>query len=190
MRMFHFHHRSDPHDRDGEANVAPMKIASFMLEPHGWVPNHPRLPVLFYHHALSEQDAVDGTFDALFEANGWPVQWHDSVFDYHHYHSSAHEVLGVMAGDAEIIVGGPNGRVLHVHAGDVLVMPAGTGHCRLSSSPSFRVVGAYPPGQKFDIRRDAASEEDLIKIAELPFPQSDPVTGAEGELVQLWSRPV
>ncbi|CAM2141655.1 Cupin 2 conserved barrel domain protein [Pararobbsia alpina] len=191
MRLFHFHREGRPHDRERETRngAAIRKLEHFVLAPRSWVPNNARLPVMLYHQALPERDDLGTTFDALFEANGWPVQWHDSVFDYHHYHSTAHEVLGVISGEAEIILGGPNGRVIYVHPGDVLVLPAGTGHCRLSSTPAFRVVGAYPPGQKFDIRREAPTEADLVAIARLPFPDSDPVTGQVGELTKLWTRP-
>lgn len=189
MDLFHFRRHRAPQDRERDARSAstPTTLTHFLLAPRSWVPNNPRLPVMIYRHALPEAPTLGDQFDTMFEANGWPPQWHDSVFDYHHYHSTAHEVLGVISGEAELILGGPGGQVVEIHTGDVLVLPAGTGHCRLSSSPAFRVVGAYPPGQKFDIRREVPSEEDLALIAKLPFPESDPVTGADGELTRLWT---
>ncbi|MBB3256684.1 uncharacterized protein YjlB [Paraburkholderia bannensis] len=84
--------------------------------------------------------------DYCFAQHDWPVQWHDGVFDYHHFHSTAHEVLGVIAGAAELIVGGPGGRTLRIAAGDVLLLPAGTGHCLVSREDAFQVAGAYPKG--------------------------------------------
>lgn len=190
MDLFHFRRHGAPHDRDRDTRHASAQpeLTHFLLAPHRWVPNNARLPVMIYRHALPEAKDLGTQFDVMFEANGWPPQWHDSVFDYHHYHSTAHEVLGVISGQAEIILGGPGGQVVEIHTGDVLVLPAGTGHCRLSSSPSFRVVGAYPPGQKFDIRREAPTEEDLATIASLPFPESDPVTGVGGELGRVWGK--
>jgi uncharacterized protein YjlB len=189
MSFFHPRRRAKPfaEARDIDPSTVQHAVEHWLMEPHDWVPNNAKLPVLHYRTALDpDRPDLSGEFDALFDRNGWPVQWHDSVFDYHHYHSSAHEALGVASGHAEIIIGGPGGRVVGVQAGDVLVLPAGTGHCRLSSDIAFRVVGAYPPGQKFDIRREAPTEADKIAIAKLPFPASDPITGTDGPLTKLW----
>lgn len=191
MSLFHLHKQAKPFAEASEHDSGTIQcpVEHWRLEPHGWVPNNPRLPVLFYKTALTpKRDRnLETEFDSLFDMNGWPVQWHDSVFDFHHYHSTAHEVLGVSGGHAEIIIGGPNGRVVGVQAGDVLVLPAGTGHCRMSSDSAFRVVGAYPPGQKFDIRRENPTQADKEAIARLPFPASDPVTGVGGQLTRLWT---
>ncbi|SOE88515.1 Uncharacterized protein YjlB [Caballeronia arationis] len=159
----------------------------FILDRNGWVPNNRRLPVLLYRGVI-DGGKPDGAerFEALFARNGWPPQWRDSVFDYHHYHSTAHEALGIATGRAQLIVGGPGGRIIGVQAGDALVLPAGTGHCLLASEGRFQVVGAYPPGQQWDIRRDALDDSELRRMEALPLPKSDPVGGAEGEVTRLW----
>ncbi|SAL39522.1 cupin domain-containing protein [Caballeronia telluris] len=160
----------------------------FMLDRNGWVPNNRRLPVLLYRGVIDgAQPGGAERFEALFARHGWPPQWRDSVFDYHHYHSTAHEALGIATGRAQLIIGGPGGRVIGVQAGDALVLPAGTGHCLLASEGRFQVVGAYPPGQQWDIRRDALDEDELRRMEALPFPKSDPVGGAQGEVARLWT---
>ena len=71
----------------------------FMLEPHEWVPNNRKLPVVIYRRALvPESGDLAAAFEIRFERNAWPPQWRDGIFDYHHFHASAHEVLGVTDG--------------------------------------------------------------------------------------------
>jgi uncharacterized protein YjlB len=137
------------------------------------IPNHPRFAVLVYR-------GVDvGDAQALFAAHGWGGSWVDGVFDFHHFHSTSHEALAVIAGRATIELGGPQGEAFEVSAGDVLVLPAGTGHRRASADPAFRVVGAYPAGQEdYDLLREA-DDAARERIAALPAPPEDPV-GGEG----------
>lgn len=142
----------------------------------GAIPNHPRFPVLLYRDT-----GIEEPLDAKerFAVNGWGGAWTDGVFDYHHFHSTSHEVLAVVAGSATLELGGPDGRAFEVRAGDVVVLPAGTGHRRAAASDGFTVVGAYPAGQEdHDLLREA-DEVALERIAELPAPPQDPV-GGEG----------
>lgn len=150
-------------------------------------PNNPTLPLLVYRKALQDLgDGAAGDVGRLFESNAWRGTWRNGVFAYHHFHSNAHEVLGVCAGHAQVQFGGPSGPVVDIEAGDVAILPAGTGHKRIKASGDFLVVGAYPAGQEdYDLLRgDPAEQADAEpRIAAVRLPESDPVYGTEGPLL-------
>ena len=162
-----------------------MKTDHFLLAPNGWVPNNPRLPVIVYSGIVADGRSLAEEFEAKFAANGWQGVWRDGIFDYHHYHTTAHEVLGIAEGQGRVVVGGPQGREVMVKAGDCLVLPAGTGHCRVSASADFLVIGAYPAGQDPDLRRDDPGEIGRHYIETLPLPRTDPM-GADGVPTLWW----
>lgn len=158
------------------------------FEERGVIPNNPRFPALVYQQAFSP-DVVDlaSAIEQRFEDNGWPPAWRNGIYDFHHYHSKGHEVLGIAKGSAELILGGEGGRELSVRKGDVVLLPAGTGHRRLSASSDFLVVGAYPLGQSGDILRDVPTAEMRAAISRLARPVKDPVSGRDGPMLEHWS---
>src|SRR3954454_6037782 len=155
-----------------------MELETWQAPPGDTIPNHPRFPVLIYRGA-GVADAAAAR--ALYAEHGWGGTWVDGVFDFHHFHSNAHEALAVVAGRATLELGGPQGEAFAVSAGDVLVLPAGTGHRRAAAAGGFTVVGAYPAGQEdYDLLRGEAPAEVAAareRIAALPAPPDDPVGG-------------
>lgn len=164
-----------------------MKIETLELADDGVVPNN-TLPLVVYRGALGEGNDRAKECVALFHKNGWPNPWRNGIYGHHHYHSTAHEVLGIAAGSARVRLGGENGESVELHAGDVVVIPAGVAHKRESASGDLLVIGAYPQGQSPDICRAEATEHDraAANVAAVSLPASDPVTGAAGPLLDCW----
>lgn len=142
----------------------------------GRIPNSP-LPVLIYRAAIAGRSASE--IEDLLAGHGWTNAWHNGIYPYHHFHSTAHEVLAVARGTARVRLGGEAGQSVDLQAGDVLVLPAGTGHKNEGASPDLLMVGAYDRGRAWDTRRGDPAEhaEVLNNIAVVPVPVHDPVTG-------------
>jgi len=98
-------------------------------------------------------------------------------------------VLGIAHGTAGVMLGGPQGDAFELSAGDVVVLPAGTGHCNIGSSADLLVVGAYPGGMRWDVRRGDPAERDevLANVAAVPLPDQDPVHGPDGPIAVFWN---
>jgi uncharacterized protein YjlB len=151
-------------------------------------------PVLVYrqvHTPSGGTERIDLArfFEQLFAENGWPPAWRNGIYTRHHYHSSAHEALAVYSGSVRARLGGPEGQVIELCAGDVVVIPAGVAHCNEGQSSDFKVVGAYPDGSDFDMNYGRSGERPGSdqRIALVPLPSADPVHGQSGALLQLWS---
>jgi uncharacterized protein YjlB len=156
------------------------------LEDDGRFPNNPRLPLLVYHAVSNAPEAAE--IESLFRRNGWVSSWRNGIYSYHHYHSTAHEVLGVYGGSASVQFGGEQGVVFELQRGGVVVIPAGVAHACLRSTADLAVVGAYPTGQEWDLCDGSAGERPGTdrNIRRLPDPRLDPVYGTGGPLFDLW----
>jgi uncharacterized protein YjlB len=178
-----------PSGRDLAALVRSRKTHAFRLKDDGIIPNHPRWPLVLYRSAVQLLDQFDpaAVFEDLFESNGWGDSWRNGIYDYVHYHSRIHEVLGIARGTGKVQFGGKSGRKLTLKAGDVAILPAGTGHQCLSASRDFLVVGAYPPLGRYDeCRSFSDSKRARSNIAKTGRPRKDPVYGAKGPLIRAW----
>ena len=173
---------------NGQAETA-IQVDRLLLSRNGWMPNNARLPVLHYHRAFNPAGSDTATaMESAFARNLWPAQWRNGIYTFHHFHSTAHEVLGTAAGSADLILGGEGGHNVTVSAGDLLVLPAGTGHFLQQAHPGFLVIGAYPVGQTWDICRNAPDPATLHHMQTLPYPDLDPVQGQSGELPRAWPK--
>jgi uncharacterized protein YjlB len=167
-----------------------LKPLTFLFKDDGLVPNNPVLPMLVYKNALRLGADPESAIETMFATNGWGHgQWRNGIFPFVHYHSMIHEALGIARGKARVRFGGDKGEVLDVEAGDVAVLPAGTGHQRLSDDGGLVVIGAYPPEGRYNLCRGGKTEhgQAVQAIPLVPIPKSDPVLGKHG-LPDLWRR--
>ena len=169
------------------ALAAGREPEALVLADSGAFPNS-RLPALVYRAVLPNGGDLALAFEQLFEKHGWTGSWRNGLYRTHHYHSTAHEVLGVYRGQVSVRLGGPEGTLVVLTAGDVAVVPAGVAHKNEAQSDDFAVVGAYPAGTSPDLQYGKPGERPRAdaSIGKLPKPKQDPVSGADGSLVRLW----
>ncbi|CAB1063518.1 Cupin domain-containing protein [Olavius sp. associated proteobacterium Delta 1] len=178
--------KNDNRLQDG---VQSDSIITQLLKDDRSFPNNGKLPLVVYRGILAlPQSRPAAVVENLFESNGWSGCWRNGIFGFHHYHSTAHEVLGVYSGSAEVQMGGPGGVCLTVGRGDVIIIPAGVAHKNLAAGRNFQIVGAYPLNQGPDMCYGKAGERPQPdkNIARVPLPQMDPVYGVDGPLAKQW----
>jgi uncharacterized protein YjlB len=168
-----------------------VRIETHRFADDGAIPNS-ALPLLVYRQALAGGPDLAAAFERRFAQNGWLGAWRDGIFAYHHFHSTSHEALGVAAGSGTVRFGGERGGAsVELAAGDAVAIPAGVGHRLERSSPDLPVVGAYPGGRAWDVRRGDPAERAavLANLAAVPLPATDPLWGTDGPLLGAWQRP-
>lgn len=179
-------------DQSGDAEGAEgPEVEAVLLKEDGDFPNNSELPLLLFPAAVDlPDDDPARVFEQRFSENGWGSSWRNGIFPYHHYHSTAHEVLGVYRGEAKVLFGGEDGETRKVTAGDGVVIPAGVAHKCLEWSSDLGVVGAYPGNQRPNLLRGRSGErpEADENIAAVPRPETDPLFGPEGPLMDHWKE--
>lgn len=181
-----------PSPRQARARTLQRKALATRFKDDGRIPNNPTLPFIQYRGVVALQEASDpaAVFERLFDVNGWGGSWRNGIYDYVHYHPRTHEVLGIARGTARVRFGGSQGRTVKLKPGDVVILPAGTGHQALSASQDLLVVGAYPSQGEYDEYRISAKAHAraLAMIPKVPVPGKDPVYGSKGPLIALWRK--
>jgi uncharacterized protein YjlB len=157
------------------------------FSPSNGIPNS-RLPLVIWKGGLPAAARRGEDACALYRRNGWGGTWVYTVYPFWHFHTDGHEVLSCVAGTAKIGFGGDDGIVADVSVGDVAIVPAGVGHKKLSASPGFQMAGGYPPKQQGSIVRPGqmTDEEIAAAIAKVALPETDPITGERGGVVEIW----
>lgn len=167
-----------------------IKPQTFLFEDDGFVPNNPRLPFVLYRGVMDFIGIADPeiSIEEMFRTNHWGESWRNGIYNYAHYHSSIHEAMGIARGRAKVRFGGGKGREIDLAQGDVVVLPAGTGHQAVWTSPDLVVVGAYPKSGRYDLCRASKVDHDRAvgAIPSVPLPDTDPVFGTSGPLLSIW----
>jgi uncharacterized protein YjlB len=170
--------------------MKPRAPVTHKFADDGRIPNNAALPMVLYRGGIDLAGSPDPekVIEDTFAANGWGGTWRNGIYHYAHYHSMIHEALAIARGRATVRFGGEHGRDIEVAPGDVVILPAGTGHQCLKQTPTLVVIGAYPPTGKYNLCRATKAERTkaLLTIPKVPPPDSDPVYGAKGPLVALW----
>lgn len=169
----------------GDVRVTSRQIPQWNAIPNTSIQSK---PLMIYHQAFN---ASSNELAARFEEIGEVTpQWVYSMYRQTHYHSTTHEVLGVVAGRARLCFGGENNPDRFeptVEKGDMIIVPAGVGHRLLEDfAGGFKMVGAYPPGKQWDMCYGQPGEEDKARsIEKLDWFHGDPLLGPDGPVMHV-----
>ncbi|MDF2436414.1 MAG: cupin protein [Bacteroidota bacterium] len=165
-------------------------IKHFFLKDDGTFPNNGKLPVLLYKSAWQLPLFRVTFIKSELRSHFWENSWRNGVHEYHHYHSTAHEVLCAYKGETKLLLGGNNGVIVDFSAGDVLIIPAGVAHKNIQPDNPLKCVGAYPKGQNYDMNygedKERPAADNNIKNVSLPL--ADPIFGKDGPLMDYWHK--
>lgn len=164
-----------------------MTSKAYYFNDDGIIPNH-TFPVILYPKVIGLADCSDW-LEKTFIKNNWLNNWRDIVLPYDHFHSNTHEVLGLGWGNVSLKIGGAHGQIFHLHAGDVIIIPAGVGHYSVSEHTNYQIVGGYPNGHEWDLKTglEAGERAQILKaISAVQMPEKDPIFGHEGLLLDKW----
>jgi uncharacterized protein YjlB len=170
-------------------NAKPEIVQHYLIE-NDHFPNNPYLPLLIYKNVFNFSEDKDAEMiEEVFAQNEWTNSWRNGIYDYHHYHSNTHEVLGVYSGHCIVQFGGDHGVTKELRTGDVVIIPAGVAHKKIAGE-KFKCVGAYPNGKDYNIHvgKPGEKEETKKEIAMVTIPDADPVLGEDGPLRHYWSK--
>lgn len=148
-------------------------------------------PLLIYHGAFDASPSeLKSHLDRVGEVE---PQWVYGMFSETHFHSTTHEVLGVVSGGARLCFGGeenPGRYEPTVQKGDLIIVPAGVGHRLLTESSSdgepFKMVGAYPRHKQWDMCYGKQGEEWKVRgIERADWFHRDPLFGTDGPALHV-----
>ena len=167
----------------------PIAPQQYLVEKNGYFPGS-KFPVLHYKENLQLPTFFPGKYvRSVFQENNWTNNWRSGIYTFHHYHSTAHEVMAVIDGRTIILLGGINGKNVLLKKGDVIVIPAGVAHMNLGDENDITCIGGYPSGRGYDMNYGTPDEHPMvdINIRHLPILDSGPLYGQDDPLISIWN---
>ena len=156
------------------------RVHRLFMDHDGVFPNNPHYPLLIFAGGCEHLDSA-ATERAIVAAS-WSAPWAWGVFDFHHYHSTAWEILACVKGRAVLQLGGPTGPEIGVTLGDVVLVPPGFAHRQLEATQDFTLLGAYPNSGcsgPVDTVRAAPTAAQRANIAAVQAPSEEPISGIQ-----------
>jgi uncharacterized protein YjlB len=162
----------------------PFEVLRIYVSDDGTFPNNDKYPVLIY------QDAYHGSSKEATKCmerdREWTSPWTWGIFSYHHYHSTAWELLVCIRGTASVRMGGPSGPTLSIRRGDLILIPPGISHQQIQDEDGFALLGSYPLKDcsaswtgSVDTLNGPPTKIQRDNIRACPVPGKDPIFGLD-----------